>query len=54
MFRQQKQTLAERARGNWEVTHDGLFRCGCCGARVEEDGNCPAGVDSPMVQLGLI
>ena len=48
-----KRQLAEQAEGRWEVGRDGVFVCEH-GVRVEDDGRCPNGCESPMLQAGMI
>ncbi len=40
-------------REGWTVDMNGFFICPC-GHRIEDDGGCPEGCVSPMVEVGLI
>jgi hypothetical protein len=45
--------LRELGADDWEVSHDGVLVCPC-GRRVEDDGSCPDGHESPLRGAGLI
>lgn len=45
--------LQQLGADGWQTTHDGLLMCPC-GHRVELDGSCPNGHESPLRSAGLI
>lgn len=45
--------LQQIGADDWRVSHDGLLVCPC-GHRVEHDGSCPDGHESPLRRAGLI
>jgi len=49
----QKRELVESQDGDWMVGADGVIVCPC-GHRIEDDGQCPNGHESPMRSMGLI
>lgn len=46
-------SLRELGADDWEVSHDGMLVCPC-GHRVEHDGSCPDGHESPLRKAGVI
>lgn len=48
-------TLKEQFLEGTDWTTDGMGTLICpCGHRVEDDGHCPNGCESPMLSAGLI
>lgn len=48
-----KREFVESQDGDWMVDHAGVITCPC-GHRIEDDGECPNGHESPMLSAGII
>lgn len=48
-----KSALDAVGADEWSVSHDGMLICPC-GQRVEDDGQCSNGHESPLRGAGLI
>jgi hypothetical protein len=48
-----REALKSLGVDEWDVSPDGVLVCPC-GHRVEDDGSCPNGHESPLRGAGLI
>jgi hypothetical protein len=53
MTEMKRQMLRDMGYDEWSVTRTGVLECPC-GHRVEDDGECPEGHESPLREMGMI